>query len=402
MNTRTLVGVAAGVLAVVAAQDASAATDDLPIDTTTTVTHESIKRPLSKFDTTTYSYSCRDDYGAKGTQYPYMTDWSNSSDSGVSAQMVPASRTEDSINVMFTNWDVFGPAEKRFGIRQECSADRHSSYWRVRLDSGKVAAGASLITLSGRVLPSNPLLSHDSKDARVWLEYGSAPGDYPHRGKELALSDLDYRHEKPFEYTWQYPWGWDIFSANRWTPSTVHFRLALDDGRGTVYSGADQVAVSGVANPRDHHSYRLISVATGKAVGAPPNSNLDSPLEQRAADEDTGDGAYRRQQWTLRPVAGGDAYQLVNVDNGLCADVRGSMTADGTEVLQWTCKPDGQDSANQTWRIRDLGAAGRFELVPDHAPDKVLTVRDGSTADGAGLTIATDVGASHQRWAFQS
>jgi hypothetical protein len=404
MKTRTLAGVAtglAGVLVIGGAQEAPAATGDIPIDTTTTVTHESIKRPLSKLDTTTYSYSCRDDHGADGKLYPYMTEWSNSSDSGVSAQAVPASHTEHGLNVMFTNWDLFGPAEKSFGIRQECSAELNTSDWQLRLERGRPTDTANRIVLSGRVVPSNPLRSTVSKDVRLWVEYGPARGEYPRQGLEIALNDLDYRQEKPFEYNWWYPWGQDGVEEP-WRPSTVHFRMAMDDGRGTVYSGADQVAVSGVGTPRGDHSYRLISVATGHAMEAPEDSNPDSPLQQGTAKEDTGDSGYRRQQWTLRPVAGGEAYQLVNVANGLCADVRGAMTADGSEVLQWTCKADGQDSGNQTWRIKDLMAGGRFKLVPEHAPDKVLTVRDGSTADGARLTIAPDAGASHQRWAFQS
>ena len=74
MKNRILAGLTtglAGVLMVVGAQEASAATDDIPIDPRTSVTQESIKRPLSKFDTTTYAYSCRDDYGADGRLYPY-------------------------------------------------------------------------------------------------------------------------------------------------------------------------------------------------------------------------------------------------------------------------------------------------------------------------------------------
>ncbi|MEV0179724.1 family 43 glycosylhydrolase [Streptomyces sp. NPDC050625] len=73
------------------------------------------------------------------------------------------------------------------------------------------------------------------------------------------------------------------------------------------------------------------------------------------------------------------AYTLVNRNSGKCLDVAGGNTADGTDVLQWTCN----GGANQKWRIEDQGSdTSRLVNV---ATGKVLGTADCSTADGADL-----------------
>ncbi|MDR6977792.1 GH43 family beta-xylosidase [Streptomyces sp. 3330] len=73
------------------------------------------------------------------------------------------------------------------------------------------------------------------------------------------------------------------------------------------------------------------------------------------------------------------AYTLVNRNSGKCLDVEGGSTADGTNVLQWTCT----GGTHQKWRIEDQGDdTGRLVNV---ATGRVLDTADCSTADGADL-----------------
>lgn len=73
------------------------------------------------------------------------------------------------------------------------------------------------------------------------------------------------------------------------------------------------------------------------------------------------------------------AYTLVNRNSGKCLDVEGGATANGTNILQWTCN----GGANQKWRIEDQGDdTGRLVNV---ATGGVMDTADCSTADGADL-----------------
>ncbi|MGW0825139.1 family 43 glycosylhydrolase [Streptomyces sp. NPDC002845] len=73
------------------------------------------------------------------------------------------------------------------------------------------------------------------------------------------------------------------------------------------------------------------------------------------------------------------AYTLVNRNSGKCLDVVGGNSADGTDVVQWTCN----GGANQKWRIEDL--ANDTSRLVSVATGKALDVSNCDTADGANI-----------------
>ena len=96
--------------------------------------------------------------------------------------------------------------------------------------------------------------------------------------------------------------------------------------------------------PNPDGSVRLRSVNSGKVLVSPAGSTQGAALDQ--ATETGGTTRW----WRLVPAATSGYYRLVNVDNGLCADVSGGSTADGANVIQWA--PNA--GANQEWQLVDL------------------------------------------------
>ncbi|TDC85451.1 hydrolase [Micromonospora sp. KC606] len=73
------------------------------------------------------------------------------------------------------------------------------------------------------------------------------------------------------------------------------------------------------------------------------------------------------------------AYRIVNRNSGKCLDVSGGGTADGADVIQWTC----HNGTNQRWRFEDLGD-DNSRLV-NVGSGKVLDVNACGSADGANI-----------------
>ncbi|WP_405824621.1 family 43 glycosylhydrolase [Streptomyces sp. NBC_01390] len=73
------------------------------------------------------------------------------------------------------------------------------------------------------------------------------------------------------------------------------------------------------------------------------------------------------------------AYTLVNRNSGKCLDVEGGNTADGTNILQWTCN----GGTNQKWRIEDQ--ADDTSRLVNVATGKVMDTAACATADGTDL-----------------
>ncbi|MEU4541194.1 RICIN domain-containing protein, partial [Streptosporangium sp. NPDC023825] len=87
-------------------------------------------------------------------------------------------------------------------------------------------------------------------------------------------------------------------------------------------------------------SVRLSGAGSGKVLTS-PNANQGTALVQ------TTDNNGANQRWKLVPAATSGYYRLVNVGNGLCADVEAGSTADGARVIQWATN----SGANQEWQI---------------------------------------------------
>jgi hypothetical protein len=69
------------------------------------------------------------------------------------------------------------------------------------------------------------------------------------------------------------------------------------------------------------------------------------------------------QQWQLKPVSApvqpGSVVQLVNVRNGLCADVTGHYPTDVT-IIQYPCKSSTEGRFNQLWTIGNQNGITQF------------------------------------------
>ncbi|MGW6908249.1 alpha-L-fucosidase [Streptomyces sp. NPDC054940] len=96
--------------------------------------------------------------------------------------------------------------------------------------------------------------------------------------------------------------------------------------------------------PNTDGSYRLSNVRSGRVLQSPGGSAQGDGLNQWS--DDGGDN----QSWKLVPSQTSGSYQLVNVRNGWCADVKDAATADGTAVIQWPAT----GGSNQDWQILAL------------------------------------------------
>lgn len=99
-----------------------------------------------------------------------------------------------------------------------------------------------------------------------------------------------------------------------------------------------------------------------------------------AVDPNTGNGS------------GTSTGRLVSAASGGCADVVGGSTANGAEIIQYTCG----SAANQQWRLTDRGD-GYVNVVAAHS-GKCLDVSSASVAEGAAVIQYTCGGGTNQQW----
>ncbi|MEV4612549.1 RICIN domain-containing protein [Kitasatospora sp. NPDC049258] len=117
--------------------------------------------------------------------------------------------------------------------------------------------------------------------------------------------------------------------------------------------------------------YRIARAATGQVADVPGSStSTGTQLIQWAWH------ATDNQRWTFTADPGG-GYTVRNLRSGLCLDVSGGSTAPGAAVIQWTCT--GAD--NQRW-LPDPAPAGGYTLTARHSG---LALAPAGPADGAPL-----------------
>jgi hypothetical protein len=92
--------------------------------------------------------------------------------------------------------------------------------------------------------------------------------------------------------------------------------------------------------PNADGSFRLAARHSGRLLESTGGSGQGDQLDQRS--DTNGDN-----QWWRLADAGGGYVRLVNVRNGLCADVEGGSTTDGARVIQWTVS----GAVNQQWQV---------------------------------------------------
>ncbi|MGC0318422.1 RICIN domain-containing protein [Kitasatospora acidiphila] len=104
------------------------------------------------------------------------------------------------------------------------------------------------------------------------------------------------------------------------------------------------------------------------------------------------------QQWLLQPVAGSSAVQVVSVNSGKCLDVTGASIDDGAQVVQWTC---GSGKANQQWLLQPVAGSSAVQVVSVNS-GKCLDVTGASIDDGAlAVQWTCGSGKTNQQWTTQ-
>jgi hypothetical protein len=147
-----------------------------------------------------------------------------------------------------------------------------------------------------------------------------------------------------------------------------------------------------------------IDTATGTVAGQDgPLSSFAARHSGKCADvvnASTADGAElvqftcgsgTNQRWTV--VDDGDGYvHLVARHSGKCLDVNSSSTADGAKVAQYTCHV----GRNQQFQLQDAGG-GYVRIVARHS-GKCLDVSGASTANSARVVQWACNGGTNQQW----
>ena len=103
--------------------------------------------------------------------------------------------------------------------------------------------------------------------------------------------------------------------------------------------------------------------------------------------------AGRWQQWQFVDKGSG-YFNIVNRNSGKCLDVNGASTADGANIIQWTCN----GGNNQQWQWVATGSY--FNLKARHS-GKCINVVGSSTADGALLEQRTCASGNSFQWTRQ-
>ncbi|RGA00378.1 hypothetical protein DI270_035140 [Microbispora triticiradicis] len=138
--------------------------------------------------------------------------------------------------------------------------------------------------------------------------------------------------------------------------------------------------------------YTISPKSSGKYV-TPQNASTadDAKIVQMGATQGS------EQQWEAVPFTAG-AYQLKNVKSGKCLDVPSGSTATGTQLVQYSCHPDGhKDQINQRFYLIQSGDA--YQVNPA-VSGLCLDINGNSKADGAAVIQWTCNNADNQRFSF--
>ncbi|MGI5447594.1 glycosyl hydrolase family 95 catalytic domain-containing protein [Streptomyces sp. CA-243310] len=144
-------------------------------------------------------------------------------------------------------------------------------------------------------------------------------------------------------------------SGSTYTLTSPSSGKAADVRDGSTADGAAviQYAPGGAANQKwkladaGNGAFTLAAAHSGKCLEVPS----DAIGTEGTGVRQWSCGAGDQQQWRFEP-AGQDTYRLVSVAGGGCLDVPGASTADGAQLIQWTCSTT---AANQKWRLTRVG-----------------------------------------------
>lgn len=139
----------------------------------------------------------------------------------------------------------------------------------------------------------------------------------------------------------------------------------------------DNLSITPVAGPPPPVSGRLVSVASGRCLDVPNQSQTDGT---QVIIWDCNGGA--NQQWTQL------SNHELQVYGTKCLDVLGHATAPGSVVAIWTCN----GGANQQWNVNTDGTIVGVES------GLCLDVTGNNTANGTLVEIWTCNGGNNQKW----
>ncbi|MDR3606672.1 MAG: RICIN domain-containing protein [Oligoflexia bacterium] len=124
----------------------------------------------------------------------------------------------------------------------------------------------------------------------------------------------------------------------------------------------------------------LINENSGLCLTA-PDSNERTQMVQKACDGTTA------QQWSFEAAAlgaspsGSSYYQIRNIGTGMCLDVLGFGTSNGTILDQWPCTQNN----NQLWKVNSLGP-DRVQIATA-LNGKCIEILGWATASGSGADM---------------
>ncbi|MFJ4618964.1 ricin-type beta-trefoil lectin domain protein [Streptomyces sp. NPDC088812] len=180
-----------------------------------------------------------------------------------------------------------------------------------------------------------------------------------------------------------------VFAVD-WSPSEITWSVD-----GTAYRTRTPADLGGNTWVYDHPFFLILNLAVGGDWPGSPDASTSLPqtmlvdyIRVTASDDtdDTGDtGGTGGTGDTGDTPATTSAIKGIG---GMCVDVAGAATADGTPIQLHDCT----QADAQKWTF---GADGTVRAL-----GKCLDVRDGSTADGAPVVLNTCAGAASQRWTF--
>ena len=181
--------------------------------------------------------------------------------------------------------------------------------------------------------------------------------------------------------------GYDWYSMYAKTGSGANLNLTLRSASGANrlrWAWGDAVDPN-TGNGSGASTGRLVSAASGRCADVVGGSTANgAEVIQYTC------GSAANQQWRLTDR--GDGYvNVVAVHSGRCLDVSGASVADGAAVIQYTCG----SGTNQQWQLRPVG--GSYQLVARHS-GKCLDLPASSGANGTRLKQYACTGGANQLW----
>jgi hypothetical protein len=150
-------------------------------------------------------------------------------------------------------------------------------------------------------------------------------------------------------------------------------------------------AVTSGGGPVANGTYKIVSRHSGKAMEAAGWLTANGTQIQQWT---YGGGA--NQRWTVTD-RGNNQFSIIGVQSGRAAEVSNWGSANGTKVQLW----DWLNGSNQRHTLTAT-SSGYYRITPTHATGSCLDVAGVSAADGAFVHLWTYGGANNQQWAFQT